>query len=646
MPSKPPYRNPGRRRRAGGLPAFALWWALAWSSGLPAPAMAQQAPAARDAPAHGNFVDLMDRASRAASGKDWDSAERLTGQAYDAAPNDYYRVEAVDLRTRIEIAADRLPAARKSLQTAIALLADGRSEDLAEAQAWAARLAFRDHDPAQGQALANATLKSSQAYPGDWLVQDGGSTLFYRLAGVKLPVMAGDFVRNTLHAADRRDDVSRVRFVPLEQTHDDVGVTVEMDYQSLARQDPVPSLDSELRMRIDAMTTSSARMKTARTADPGALAFHPQGATGTAARLFLYTDDAGHAMRKGLWLASRDMWIVSVEADWPAQQDAAVRERLQAFLAAVDWSAPPVAPAAAGKDVQALLEQANNQRLARQWPQARALADQAGRLAVFPDEHAAALSLLGVTAFHSTGHDDKARRYLEQAQAYWPWVGLSGYQEELFDAVQLCMAELYYRANDTAPAIAAMDRYTRGTTYEGQLDEATGVLKDRATGLGLPPRLAGFLRTLDDSRIYYLKPGTPLRVGVTLLKNSPAPDMDSAVAQLAQWMKQTRKASFQAHDMVRQSFDPAIGTDTGTGTGAHGMYLRIPFVQPDGDAPAMATLNPDNAPPAGQRVMGLWIVQPAGEKHIGEIILRAEWAQADTAAESAFAQLARSFPWP
>jgi tetratricopeptide (TPR) repeat protein len=652
------YRMTRMASLNGALLASAL--ALLGSSALPAHALAQSAAAsgadggrlfvaaagagpASAAPAAGNFADLMRRAGQAAHDKDWDRADQLAAQALDAAPNGYYRIEAAQARARINMAAGRLPAARQALQVAIAQLQkDGPEEDLADAQALAARLALQDHDTAQGLALTDAALKSARAYPGDWLAQDDGNTLFYRLAGVKLPVQAAGFVRTTVHAASERGDVASVRFVPMEKTYGDTGLDVQMEYRPLASHTPAPSVADELRKRAQVFALVSTGMKAARASDPGDLVFHPQNASGTAGQLFDYSED-GHAIRRGLWLARRGPWVVSIDAHWPKQQDAAVRDHVKAFFAAVDWSGSPVetkVPEGVDADVSTLLQNAYRQQGWGDIAASRAQATQANDLAIFPAEHAAALSLLGLAAFHAGGQDDMARRYLTQAQAYWPWVALSGYQEDLFDDAQLGLAALSFQANDNTAGIEAMNRYTQGTTFDGQLDAATAVVKDKATGLGLPPRIDDFLRTFSDSRIYYVQPRTGLRVGVTLFVHSPAPDMNGAIAQMTQWMKQNRKATFDEHVVARLSFDPAGPA------GAQGQFLRIPYTRSGDDDADTVTVNPGEAPSAGQRVMGFWIVRPAAGKNIGQIVLRAEWAQSDKAAESAAAKLAQGFPWP
>lgn len=584
-----------------------------------------------------NFIQAAQQARHLANEEKWTPALAAADRAYALADGDEYAlVEMALLQTWIAEAAGRYGQARGYMRVVLESLADGNGDQLADMQVEAARLAYLDNDRPSGNELLDRSTTSTRTYPGDWIAKGENHALFYRLPGVTLPTFAAEFLRQKVTAADRRNRTSRVRYTDLAPETGDVTLAVHFEFTNYNQPRSASAALARWREGMERRAGENGAMQP--------LSFDGQsiglaGSDEVAQAAYIFEDQDLKKRVALLWSARRGPWTLVVGTEWPAARQTEMLERLPDFISAIEWSDPPVEVAENGRnvDVSRELEDAAAWSRQREWSRVQEGAQRASQGAVFPSEHAQSLSLLAMAA-SARGDDDEAQALIDRAEHYWPWVGLSHYLSVLRDDFLLYTAELAYRRGDEVRGIDSMVELARNSSISRTLiDAQSGAIRDGATGVRLPPRIGGLLRTFERDLAYYVQPGTDVSIEVTLRKASADPE--SSTSQIAGWMRDRRGARFDDDQIQANAFTSR--------SGLQGTRLLIPF---DTYATSDETDSPDvqdASAVVGEQVMAFWVARsPGSNGQSGEIIVRGKWGRSDQEGRERVEAFAREFPWP
>ncbi len=571
----------------------------------------------------------------------WVPAIDAARRAYGAADNDYGRIEAGYMIGRLQQQQGDIPGVLDTFRMLLPQVrcADGVRE-ASRLLSLSAHFSFLDRNPEQGYQFITQAIKEvqrdtdpwGQVDPRDWLVQDGGHVLRYRLAGIALPTLADTRIVSLLDAGRRGsaaylDYVDGLEQAPLRTLRVRIGLRGDAAKEATLNE----ALDASEQIR----RLSGAGDQSGRQEEPGVpvvAQFAPVGSQ-HAARITGYTDKDQGPTRLGLWIARLGSWQVEIDATWTAGEDQRAQHAMAGFFAAITWRAEDALAPEDSARFEALQAQAVQAIDARDWTQAAQAAEAALPLAMFPDERARLYSAQGIAA-SERGKAAQALSLLQSALFDWRYSVMARNDEDLFDQTVLHAADAAFRQGETKRAIRWMNEIA-GISIDGSwhLDRDTGVMQHRTTSISLPPRLGVFLReSFTDHTAYYVRTHPVQRLGVTILAPDPTAGLDDTIIRLRHWMQD--RMGLEVSGVTHTVFAPASYGK------AQGDFVLFHVMRP-GSRPGVMNIGAD-AWPTGPRMMGFWISRIAG----AQLVLRGEWAPGDTQARTAFNEAAEAFDWP
>ncbi len=571
------------------------------------------------------FIALMQKAGSLAREAKWHGAIAAAQAAFEEPVGDFERIDAALLKTRLQRADHDLPGARQTLDVAMGLVQKSGDRDLIQdVQAYAARLALQAKDRRAALAHLHEALAAAHVDPQDWVEQDEGARLLFAPAGLVVPTLDGGFVRTKLQPASRRLG-SGTSWLIYQSVAD--APAIEASVFLSYRDQPVEPLATQLKDASISLLPEGAT-------DLEGAPLPTQVAAPQLHRMARFLDPGGTQRIGGVWLASQGPWELRLTASWSAEQDAQARPAVGAWLAAIEW--PKLATDFQPAGSWFARQQEVDDALSRQnWAAVDRLTAQALPLALFPGERAQMLSAGGIAAYER-GADKQADSLLSRAMAGWSYTARGRYDDQLFEQAALRAADLAMRAGDSARGIGLLNQISGRELSGGSLDAQSGALRFADVGVTLPARIGEFLRQSDGNLAYYvrLRPRPRERIGVTLFARSKTADIDGTVAELGKWLDRQQRADVL--DVQRQPYAPAQHG----GAQAESALFKI---DRRGQPAGVLDVTPESDRAVeGERMMGFWIAR-AGQR---EVVVRAEWAPGDTAAQSAAATFAAAFPWP
>lgn len=590
------------------LSAMAVSWpamGAATSPAAVAPATVQLPP---DSPSP--FLHHMQEAHRLMAEKDWPAADAAAAKALEAArasENSYEEFDAIATVVGLLHRQQRYADARRAAEAQIAIFdqRDVGEDAISQLRVMAIREGAAAGEAADVARLQEKVYAQGNAYPGQWVRDAATPRLNYALAGMTFPLTTGRWALVSFKPADQRADRAQLDYV---QTLDDgraVTARVWIAYREDLRAKDGQARREALAKRMEAPEGDQTPAPDVAPALPD-LPFK-DAVVAKRAQQAEYPRGVGVEAQ---WIAVRGDWQVEVRASFAKDKQADAVARLGELFDAMAWD----------RDVRlfrgkTMAEQSREIEsywsMARDWPQAAKLAQDALPDAAFPLEIARLNTVTGRAAY---GRDDMAtaRRDLDVALAAWAHAGKAYHDESLYQTALDTAADVAYRQGRTQDAVALSRLFidwvgSLGPAWSMPADGA--VLRNANTGMVLPLRQGDFrLEPIDPNRFYYRNLKTGEQLGLAVDQNAAVPD-ETLEASMRSFIED--KLGLRILDVDTSAFSPHAQAGMRGELRGRKWLFRVEAKPDDG-----RTVNLDGPAPAPPVRMVFWVVDRGDRRAI------------------------------